>query len=68
MTEINRKFWCKNDRIMTGVLYGGVRGFWARRCSIISTTMFAQGRYNVDTQRENKPRPLISNLKTRGKV
>ena len=28
MTEINRKFWCKNDRIMTGVLYGAVWGFW----------------------------------------
>ena len=37
MTEINRKFWCKNDRNMTGVLYGGVRGFWGRRCSIITT-------------------------------
>ena len=25
MTEIDRKFWYKNDREMTGVLYGGVQ-------------------------------------------
>ena len=31
MTEINRKFWCKNDRIMTGVLYGGSGGFGGRK-------------------------------------
>ena len=42
MTEINRKFWCKNDRIMIGVLYGGVQGFWVRRCSIITTDVIGQ--------------------------
>ena len=29
MTEINRKFWCKNDRIMAGVLYGEYGDFGA---------------------------------------
>ena len=37
MLEINRKFWCKNDRFMMGVLYGGVWGFGGGRC-IITTT------------------------------
>ena len=27
----------RNDRDMTGVLYGGVRGFWVRRNIIITT-------------------------------
>ena len=38
MLEINRKFWCKNDRFMMGVLYGGVWGFGGGRC-IITTTL-----------------------------
>ena len=29
----------KNDRDMTGVLYGGVQGFWVRRCSFITTAV-----------------------------
>ena len=42
MTEINRKFWCKNDRIMTGVLYGGVGGFWGGK-HIFTTTHIQHG-------------------------
>ena len=37
MLEINRNFWCKNDRFMMGVWYGGVWGFGGGRC-IITTT------------------------------
>ena len=29
----------KNDKDMTGVLYGGVGGFWSGRCIIITTDM-----------------------------
>ena len=37
MTEINRKWGYKNDKEMIGVFYGGVEGFWVRRCSITTT-------------------------------
>ena len=29
----------KNDKDMTGVLYGGVWGFWGGRCIIITTAL-----------------------------
>ena len=38
MTEIDRdNDRYKNDKDMTGVLYGGVWGFWGGRCIIITT-------------------------------
>ena len=41
----------KNDRNMTEVLYGGVRGFWVRRCSIITTQLLTDTlkRYQIST-------------------
>ena len=38
MTENRGGNYCgKNDKKMTGVLYGGVQKFWVRRCIIITT-------------------------------
>ena len=44
MTEIDRGGGYKNDKEMTGVLYGRVQGFWVRRCSIITTCFHSVGR------------------------
>ena len=38
MTEIDRKFWYKNDKIMTGVLYGGVQEICPGTYIIITTS------------------------------
>ena len=37
----------KNDKKMTGVLYGGVQKFWVRRCIIITTEFVCKTRYIV---------------------
>ena len=52
MTEIDREWWYKNDKEMTGVLYGGVQKFCLGTNIIITTLrdcVFNETRWRTHT-------------------